>query len=863
MLNSNKLNSSLNESNLLSSNENNKVIKQLHENINIRIKKSSLSTQSITNSTTNPYDKCSFYLPYSQMASLSLNNLKQTNINIIEKKALKEMNQNESEKLLDNLDEIVNVDESKTENSSNNETNSNHQNNSNYENNSSPYNNRPDSPKSNSSILTEFQNNQRKLSRIVSDNSFAESKQSKVTSSRSARSNVPYHVRKSFCEVKGTNLDHVLALTGSFGFYQKIKFLLVGFLAIIPSMVAYSYVFVSATPQFTCKIVREIQLISTNGSANLFKFNKDDVDEDEIDSDDPFKHLNWDMHEFLIETRRFIHLIPENTPKNKLKFDNNCNFDSEKVLEILSKTNSKAKQIQDEIRKNVSSIKFDDYNRYGTTTTTRMLNLKRQAQSTLPINRKILKSNFKCVEWIYKESLYGTTTVTDWDLVCLKSHLKAVTQNAFILGTGCSVFTGILSDKLGRRTALLLMITLMVFVLNITQFLMHSAILDAEEKFIIFTFSRFLQGVAQTMYSISFVLLLELTGPKDRVTAGNILAYSFSIGQMLIVGLAYYFKNWLKVQWALAIYVIPFLSYYWMMPESPRWLLSVDKVNEARHVLTKVTRYNSAYERFVDRFLNIFCRCWKNRNNFIHKRTKIDVEHDATWDYILSLLRTEANNLAEAKKNTSYLQTLVGIIKSPILLRRCLILFYTWMVILAVYLGIGMGISGNLDKIMNPYLVFLIAAIFEFISIVTCHLTLNRFGRKYPLIVFLLITSISIYLIPVYYESQPNFSILFYFLAKYSIGAAQLTCMIFTSELYPTPMRSTGVGLSVALARLGGVWAPQINVLSSTLGSIYIPFIIFSVSSLLAAILCILLPETLNKQLPETISQAKALNNRN
>jgi OCT family organic cation transporter-like MFS transporter 4/5 len=165
-----------------------------------------------------------------------------------------------------------------------------------------------------------------------------------------------------------------------------------------------------------------------------------------------------------------------------------------------------------------------------------------------------------------------------------------------------------------------------------------------------------------------------------------------------------------------------------------------------------------------------------------------------------------------------------------------------------------------LDKIMNPYLVFLIAAICEFVSIVTCHLVLNRFGRKYPMVVFMLLSSIAIYLIPVYFESQPYVSIVFYFMAKYSIGAAQLTCMIYTSELYPTPMRSTGVGLSVALARLGGVWAPQINVLSSTLGSIYVPFIIFSVLSLVSGILCIMLPETLNKQLPETLSQAKALN---
>lgn len=143
--------------------------------------------------------------------------------------------------------------------------------------------------------------------------------------------------------------------------------------------------------------------------------------------------------------------------------------------------------------------------------------------------------------------MYGRTTVTDWNLVCLKSHLKAVTQNFFILGTGCSLFTGILSDRYGRKPVLIFLILVMVLVLNITQFFMHTPVLTINEKFVIFTISRFLQGVAQTMYSISFVLLLEITGPANRVSAGNILAYSFSIGQMAIVGLAYFFKDWLKV----------------------------------------------------------------------------------------------------------------------------------------------------------------------------------------------------------------------------------------------------------------------------------------------------------------------------
>ncbi len=60
------------------------------------------------------------------------------------------------------------------------------------------------------------------------------------------------------------NLDTLIGMIGPFGLYQKFEFFLVGFLAILPSMVAYSYVFVSATPKFTCKTASEVTTIHLN-----------------------------------------------------------------------------------------------------------------------------------------------------------------------------------------------------------------------------------------------------------------------------------------------------------------------------------------------------------------------------------------------------------------------------------------------------------------------------------------------------------------------------------------------------------------------------------------------------------------------
>ena len=296
----------------------------------------------------------------------------------------------------------------------------------------------------------------------------------------------------------------------------------------------------------------------------------------------------------------------------------------------------------------------------------------------------------------------------------------------------------------------------------------------------------------------------------------------------------------------------------------------MNQVTRARHVINKITRVNNGYNSFV-RCLQVLitqCSSSQSKEIFKNEQGKSEKKHDLAADlysaaYIHSLLQEEANKLTSSGR-ASYTATWHGLLSSPRLLRRCLVLFYTWMVILAVYLGVGMGISGNLDKHLDPYLVFGLAAFFEFASIVTCHLVLNRFGRKYPLVVFLLVTAVALYLVPMFWQAQRAYvSVAFYLLAKYGIGGAQLTCMILTGELYPTPMRSTGVGLSVAVARLGGVWAPQINVLSGTLGSIYVPFGIFSALALLACVLCaITLPETLNRPLPANIREAEELGSR-
>lgn len=87
---------------------------------------------------------------------------------------------------------------------------------------------------------------------------------------------------------------------------------------------------------------------------------------------------------------------------------------------------------------------------------------------------------------------------------------------------------------------------------------------------------------------------------------------------------------------------------------------------------------------------------------------------------------------------------------------------------------------------------------------------------------------------------------------KVCIQGAFNILYIFTSELYPTVIRNSAVGICSMVARMGAGASGYIAILSDVTLPI-VPMAIFCLFSLVAGMLVWRLPETMNMPLPDTM----------
>lgn len=106
-----------------------------------------------------------------------------------------------------------------------------------------------------------------------------------------------------------------------------------------------------------------------------------------------------------------------------------------------------------------------------------------------------------------------------------------------------------------------------------------------------FTILRFILGVATggTMV-VGYVLTMEFVGTEYREPVSAFYQLPFNIGHLMLAGFGYFFRTWSSFQLAVTIPSVLMLSYYWVLPESPRWLLAIGETSKASKILEKTAK---------------------------------------------------------------------------------------------------------------------------------------------------------------------------------------------------------------------------------------------------------------------------------
>ncbi|XP_003456746.1 solute carrier family 22 member 2 [Oreochromis niloticus] len=389
--------------------------------------------------------------------------------------------------------------------------------------------------------------------------------------------------------------------------------------------------------------------------------------------------------------------------------------------------------------------------------------------------------------------------VTEFDLVCSNAWLvdmfQATLNVGFLVG---SIAIGYLADRFGRKMSFLIS--------NLLNGVAGILVAVAPNYISLLVFRTLYGFGVKGGWVAGYVLITEIVGVEFRRTVGVIYQMFFSVGILILPLLAYYITDWRWLQVVITIPYILFLSYYWFIPESPRWLLSQNQNSKA----VKITE-GMAKENKMTLSKNI--------------KTLKDDNADSTTASFMDLIRT------------------------PNMRKHTFILSYNWFTSAVVYQGLIMrlGILGG-----NVYIDFLISGLVEFPAAFLILFTIERIGRRLPFATANFVAGVSCFITAFIPDSMFWFKTAVACIGRLGITMTFEMVVFVNTELYPTFVRNLGVSVCSTLCDVGGIVAPFLLYRLAVIW-LELPLIIFGFLAFLAGGLVLLLPETRGVPLPDTI----------
>ncbi len=341
-------------------------------------------------------------------------------------------------------------------------------------------------------------------------------------------------------------------------------------------------------------------------------------------------------------------------------------------------------------------------------------------------------------------------------------------QQAGFLGTAIFLgmllgawFWGTISDYIGRKWGF----QLTVLVDSVFGFLSALA-----PSFPVLVILRALTGfgVGGTL-PVDYSIFAEYLPREKRGRYLVILESFWALGTIVAAALAWILVPNLGWRWLLAVSAVPGLIVYFIrryVPESPRYLLINGREEEARAVLQQVARENG-----------------------------VDVEIPA----LAPIARTQR-------------VTVTALWKRPFA-RVTLMLWIVWFTISLGYYGVFIWLPRIFVKqgftFLRSYQNVFLMALAQLPGYFSAAYLVDRWGRKPTLGVYLILSGVFTYLFAVAANLTAILAAAVW-MSFFNLGAWG-SLYAYTPELYPTEMRTTGMGWASGMTRIAGAIAPTLG----------------------------------------------------
>ncbi|XP_017017886.1 organic cation transporter protein [Drosophila kikkawai] len=402
-----------------------------------------------------------------------------------------------------------------------------------------------------------------------------------------------------------------------------------------------------------------------------------------------------------------------------------------------------------------------------------------------------------------------STVATEQNWVCDDAALPTYAQSIFFLGAiAGGLLFGWVADRFGRIPALI-GTNMMGLVAGVgTAFVTN---------FWEFAAMRFFVGFAfDNCFTMMYILVLEYVGPKYRTFVANMsIAIFFTGAACLLPWIAYFVADWkiLAIVTSAPLFLAIFTPM--IVPESARWLVSQGKVDKAIGILKKLEKRNGrqvpaqTYQNFAD-------SCKRMR------------EQEA--------------------QNGNY--SVLDLFKSPRLRRTTLLLIIIWMAISLVFDGHVRNV-GTLG--LDIFFTFTLACFTELPADTLLTVILDRFGRRWLACSSMVLSGVFSLLATVapvgIYSAALAIMGRFFVNISYNIG------LQWAAEVLPTVVRAQAVAFIHIMGYVASIIAPFVVYLANISNAL--PLIILGILGIIGGLLSLLLPETLNHVLPQTLTDGE------